>query len=235
MAGSRAKGGQAPTRPDIPYGTTSGDVTRDRAIVWSRTDRPARMLVEWSTTESMQNARSVRGPRTTEAAGYTARVDLTGLPPGQRIFYRVHFEDLADSRNLSIPAGGTFSHRRATRATSPSRGLPTPWARAGASTRRGAACACTRRCASPARTFSFIPATRSTRTRRCRRKSSCPTARCGETSSRPRNRRSPKRSTSFAEITRTTCSTTTCGGSTGKFRNCGCGTTTRSGTTGTPE
>src|SRR6187200_2286795 len=99
---------QAAARPGIPYGVSSGDVTRDRAIVWSRTDRPARMLVEWSTTESMQNARRVRGPQTTEAAGYTARVDLSGLPPGQRIFYRVHFEDLADSRNLSIPAGGTF-------------------------------------------------------------------------------------------------------------------------------
>ena len=70
------------------------------------------MLVEWSTTESIQNARRVRGPQTTEAAGYTARVDLTGLPPGQRIFYRVQFEDLADSRNLSIPAGGTFLQRR---------------------------------------------------------------------------------------------------------------------------
>ena len=103
---------QAAARPDIPYGAASGDVTRDRAIVWSRTDRPARMLVEWSTTESFQNVPRVRGPQTTEAAGYTARVDLTGLPPGQRIFYRVQFEDLADSRNLSIPAGGTFSQRR---------------------------------------------------------------------------------------------------------------------------
>jgi alkaline phosphatase D len=99
---------QAGTRPDIPYGTSSGDVTRDRAIIWSRTDRPARMRVEWSTTESFQNVQRVRGPQTTEAAGYTARVDLTGVPPGQRIFYRVHFEDLADSRALSIPASGTF-------------------------------------------------------------------------------------------------------------------------------
>jgi alkaline phosphatase D len=99
---------QAGARPDIPYGTASGDVTRDRAIVWSRTDRPARMLVEWSTTESFQNPRRVRGPQTTEAAGYTARVDLTGIPAGQRIFYRVHFEDLADARVLSIPAAGTF-------------------------------------------------------------------------------------------------------------------------------
>jgi len=99
---------QAGARPDIPYGASSGDVTRDRAIVWSRTDRPARMLVEWSTTESFQNVRRVRGPQTTDAAGYTARVDLTGIPPGQRIFYRIQFEDLTDSRNLSIPAAGTF-------------------------------------------------------------------------------------------------------------------------------
>jgi alkaline phosphatase D len=99
---------QTGARPEIPYGTSSGDVTRDRAIIWSRTDRPSRMLVEWSTTESLQNVQRVRGPQTDAAAGFTARVDLTDLPPGQRIFYRVHFEDLADSRVLSIPASGTF-------------------------------------------------------------------------------------------------------------------------------
>jgi alkaline phosphatase D len=96
------------TRPDIPYGTTSGDVTRDRAIIWSHTDRPSRMLVEWSTTESFQNVRRMRGPQTTDVTGYTARVDLSGIPPGQRIFYRVQFEDLADARSLSAPATGSF-------------------------------------------------------------------------------------------------------------------------------
>jgi alkaline phosphatase D len=99
---------QGGSRPGVPYGTSSGDVTRGRAVIWSRTDRPSRMLVEWSTTESFQNVRRVRGPQATDAAGYTARVDVTGIPPGQRIFYRVQFEDLADSRSLSIPAGGTF-------------------------------------------------------------------------------------------------------------------------------
>ena len=83
-------------------------MTGDRAIVWSRTDRPARMLVEWSTTESFQDVRRVRGPLTTDAAGYTARVDLTGIPSGQRISYRVQFEDLADARSLSPPALGSF-------------------------------------------------------------------------------------------------------------------------------
>ena len=99
---------QDQSRPGIPFGVSSGDVTRDRAIVWSRTDRPARMLVEWSTTDTFQHVRRVRGPRTTDAAGYTARVDLSGLPPGQRIFYRVQFEDLRDSRNISVPVAGSF-------------------------------------------------------------------------------------------------------------------------------
>lgn len=99
---------QDASRPGIPYGAASGDVTRDRAIIWSRTDRPARMLVEWSTTESFQSARRVRGPATGEAAGFTARIDLAGLPRDQRIFYRVQFEDLSDARNLSVPAAGSF-------------------------------------------------------------------------------------------------------------------------------
>src|SRR5688572_14939849 len=82
---------QDTSRPGIRFGVASGDVTRDRAIIWSRTDRPARMLVEWSTTESFQNVRRVRGPVTGPPAGYTARVDVPELPPDQRIFYRVQF------------------------------------------------------------------------------------------------------------------------------------------------
>jgi alkaline phosphatase D len=66
------------------------------------------MFVEWSTTESFQNVRRVAGPVAGEASDFTARIELTGLPRGQRIFYRVQFADLTDSRNLSIPAAGTF-------------------------------------------------------------------------------------------------------------------------------
>src|SRR5262245_49651496 len=50
------------SRPTLPSGVASGDVTDDSAIIWSRTDRPARMLVEWSTTSSFSNKQSVRGP-----------------------------------------------------------------------------------------------------------------------------------------------------------------------------
>src|SRR5262249_24647062 len=94
-------------RPAVTHGVASGDVTFDRAIVWSRANRAARLVVQWDTTESFRSPRTVRGPAATEETGFTARVDLTGLPAGQRIVYRVRFEDLADARAISEPATGT--------------------------------------------------------------------------------------------------------------------------------
>jgi alkaline phosphatase D len=37
-------------RPAVPYGVQSGDVGHDSAVVWSATDRPARMLVEYASS-----------------------------------------------------------------------------------------------------------------------------------------------------------------------------------------
>lgn len=95
-------------RPAIPCGVQSGDITANRAIIWSRSDRPARMVVEYATTESFTNARRVVGPTALEASDFTARVDLSGLPAGQQIFYRVTFEDLRNSKVSSAPVAGTF-------------------------------------------------------------------------------------------------------------------------------
>ena len=49
-------------RPSLPYGVQSGDLAGDRAIIWARADRPARMMVEWATTESFDDARVVARP-----------------------------------------------------------------------------------------------------------------------------------------------------------------------------
>src|SRR5690349_6674519 len=53
--------GQA-SRPGTPCGVAAGDVGGGRAIVWSRTDRPARMFVEYATTERFADVRRVPGP-----------------------------------------------------------------------------------------------------------------------------------------------------------------------------
>jgi alkaline phosphatase D len=95
-------------RPVAPFGAMSGDVTADRAVIWSRSDKPARMIIDYSTTESFQNARRVIGPAAIESSDFTARVDLANLPAGQKIFYRVAFQSLDDAKAVSEPVRGSF-------------------------------------------------------------------------------------------------------------------------------
>jgi alkaline phosphatase D len=108
--------GQAPgiitapgARPAIPSGVTAGDVGGGRAVIWSRTDRTARMFVEYATTERFTDPRRVRGPAAFEASDFTSRLTLTDLPAGQRIFYRVLYQDLSDLRTWSEPVSGSFT------------------------------------------------------------------------------------------------------------------------------
>lgn len=95
-------------RPQLPSGIQSGDITADRAIVWSRADRPARMVVEWATSDRFTDARVVAGPAALEGSGFTAAVDLTDLPPGEEIHYRVRFDSLEHPGTLSEPLPGRF-------------------------------------------------------------------------------------------------------------------------------
>ncbi|MEK9503526.1 alkaline phosphatase D family protein [Gaopeijia maritima] len=96
------------TRPLLPSGVQTGDVTDSRAVVWSRSDRPARMQVEWSTSERFTDVRTVRGPAALESSGYTAMIDLSGLPAGEQIVYRVRFESLEMPGDWSEPLIGRF-------------------------------------------------------------------------------------------------------------------------------
>ena len=96
------------TRPVVTHGVSAGDVVPGRAIVWSRADRPARLVVEWDTTDAFRKPRRLVGPAATPDTGLTARLDLTGLPDGQRVFYRVLFQDLADAKAWSAPVTGSL-------------------------------------------------------------------------------------------------------------------------------
>ena len=95
-------------KPALPYGVSAGDVGRRRAVIWSRCDRAARMFVDFSTTERFADPRRVRGPAAIESSDFTSRAVLADLPPGQRIFYRVLYQDLSDLRTWSDPVGGSF-------------------------------------------------------------------------------------------------------------------------------
>jgi alkaline phosphatase D len=94
-------------RPAQPESVMAGDVIPGAAVVWSRAAEPARMLVDWRTSEGGP-ARSITGPHCIDATDYTGRVELTGLPPGQTIHYDVRFQSLRNDRSISAPLRGTF-------------------------------------------------------------------------------------------------------------------------------
>jgi len=94
--------------PQLTHGIQFGDVMADRAIIWSRADRPGRMLVEYSFDADFIDSTVIEGPLAFDSTDYTASVDLTGLPPGREVFVRVVFQDLDDSRALSKAGLGHF-------------------------------------------------------------------------------------------------------------------------------
>ena len=95
-------------RPVLTHGLQSGDVSARGATVWSRADRPARMLVEVARTERFRNPWVVRGPVLLPDTDLTGRVRLTGLPPGAQVHYRVTLADPDDLSLRGAPLTGTF-------------------------------------------------------------------------------------------------------------------------------
>lgn len=95
-------------RPQLAQGIQLGDVLATSAMVWSRSDREARMIVEWATNPAFAGARRVQGPHALATTGYTGRVDLRGLPADSDIFVRVKFDNLDSSRGESAPVLGHF-------------------------------------------------------------------------------------------------------------------------------
>lgn len=94
--------------PQIEQGIQIGDVTEGRAIIWSRSDRPARMWVQYALNNQFTNAITVRGPYATPESDYTARQDLTDLPEGKTIFVKVWFEGLTNEHIISEAVSGSF-------------------------------------------------------------------------------------------------------------------------------
>ena len=95
-------------RPLVLSGVQSGDVTDTRAMIWSRADRPARLVVDWATNDDFRNARTMVGPAALEHSAFAAQLDLRELPPGEQIVYRARFESLEFPGAFSEPVVGRF-------------------------------------------------------------------------------------------------------------------------------
>ncbi|MEU1436772.1 alkaline phosphatase D family protein [Streptomyces sp. NPDC005786] len=95
-------------RPNAAWGVQVGDVTSSSALVWVRADRPARMIVETSASESFRRARTWHGPLLGTDTDCTGTTPLYGLPPGEQVHYRVTLAAPDDPRRTGEPVYGTF-------------------------------------------------------------------------------------------------------------------------------
>ena len=94
--------------PVLEQGIQIGDLAPGSAIIWSRSDRPARMFVKYAFNEQFNDAITIRGPYAMDGTDFTARQDLVGLPDGVDVFVKVWFEDLTNARGKSNEVIGHF-------------------------------------------------------------------------------------------------------------------------------
>ncbi|GAA2450789.1 alkaline phosphatase D family protein [Actinomadura vinacea] len=90
-------------RPQLTHGVQTGDVTAHEAVVWARSDRPARMIVEVSGRPDFKDLKRIPGPVLTPDTDLTGKTFLRGLPAGRELHYRVR---LADGSLLSEAVTG---------------------------------------------------------------------------------------------------------------------------------
>jgi len=86
----------------LPSGVASGEVTSSSAIVWSRSDRDARMHVAVETAEQTLHATVLVGAE----RDFTGKVTVSGLSAGTRHRYTVWFTEPGDRSEL--PAEGAL-------------------------------------------------------------------------------------------------------------------------------
>ena len=100
--------------PEVTHGVQVGDVQPGRALVWARASEPARLVVEWDTTDRFASPRRVAGPVVTPDHDHAATIAIDGLPDAQTIAVRARFEREA-ARGAGAWASATFRTPRADR------------------------------------------------------------------------------------------------------------------------
>src|SRR5262245_62874722 len=78
---------RASDRPRITHGVQSGDVSVHSGVVWARTDRPARKLVEVAISDSFVDIRGAVAIDALPESDFTAKVLLEDLPPVPQLSY----------------------------------------------------------------------------------------------------------------------------------------------------
>ena len=92
-------------RPVLTHGVQTGDPLAGSALVWTRADRPSRMIVEVSDRPDLAHADRIEGPSLTPDTDHTGKLRVPCR--SRTTYYRVTAEDL-DGRTASEPVLGSF-------------------------------------------------------------------------------------------------------------------------------
>jgi len=106
---------RASARPTFTHGVQSGDVDATSAMVWTRVDRPARVLVEYDTTGRFADPSRLAPLDALPESDFAIKRLLDDLPPAQDIFFRFVAEDLYSPNARSEPVVGRFRTAPASR------------------------------------------------------------------------------------------------------------------------
>ena len=63
----------ADARTYFADGIASGDITQNSAIIWARSNKSAKMLVDWSSTPTLRDSQRVVGPIVTKKLAIQVR------------------------------------------------------------------------------------------------------------------------------------------------------------------
>ncbi len=91
------------------YGVASGDPLQDAVIIWTKVspeDSVDQLSVRWefSLEDSFDNLVASGNHIAQAESGYTVKVDITGLNPGTRYFYRFNFEGVYSPTGRTMTA-----------------------------------------------------------------------------------------------------------------------------------
>jgi alkaline phosphatase D len=99
---------RAAAAPTFTHGVQSGDVDAASGMIWTRVDRPSRIMMEVSTTESFKDSVRLTPMNALPESDFTIKRLVESLPSDQEIFYRFTAADLADINVVSQPVTGRF-------------------------------------------------------------------------------------------------------------------------------
>ncbi|MCB1425602.1 MAG: alkaline phosphatase, partial [Notoacmeibacter sp.] len=99
---------RASQRPAFTHGVQSGDVDMSSGMIWGRTDRPARVMMEVATREDFANATRLAPLNALPESDFAVKRLVADLAADQDVFFRMTAADLSDLNATSEPVIGRF-------------------------------------------------------------------------------------------------------------------------------